>query len=278
MTVRKVLIALAFAQCFTAHAAAPNKQLRKAGDAAAGDEAPRAVAAAKESRIVRFTYSPDVIYRIATQPYLHTHVELGEDEGIIEEPMIGNRLEWNVSGGPRNIYIKPLFGDVSTSLTLVTNKRVYQLQLLSGNKQTQVYQKVSFDYPEREAAIKLRHSQEAAREAAEQERLASQIVGPDIDPSSLNFDFAITGNADFKPTAAYTDGKFTYLRLPNTQDSPAVMLVDDAGNLSLINYAVKGNLIIVERVAKQLLLKLGAAEVRITQRPAKGKKGTQTNG
>jgi type IV secretion system protein VirB9 len=213
-----------------------------------------------------------------TQPTLHTHIELGEDEGIVEDPMIGDRIEWNVSGGPRNIYIKPSHSDLDTSLTLVTNKRVYQLQLLSGSKNSQVYQKVSFDYPDRDAAIKLRQEQEAAKESTEKARLASQIVGPDVDPSSLNFDYTIVGNAEFKPTSAYTDGKFTYLRLPNTQDSPAVFLMDDAGNPSLINYAVKGNLIIVERVAKQLLLKLGDAEVRVIQRPSKGHRGQQNNG
>lgn len=278
MTVKKLIIAFALLQCVYVHAAPVAKQARKGATASAADETPRAIPSAKESRIVRYTFSPDVIFRIMTLPTLHTHIELGEDEGIVEDPMIGDRLEWNVSGGPRNIYVKPLHPDLDTSLTLVTNKRVYQLQLVSGNKNSQVFQKVSFDYPDRDAAIKLRQEQEIAKDTTEKARLASQIVGPDVDPSSLNFDYTIVGNAEFKPTAAYTDGKFTYLRLPNTQDSPAVFLIDDVGNPSLINYAIKGNLIIVERVAKQLLLKLGDAEVRVMQRAPKGQKGQQANG
>lgn len=264
MIAKKLLVALAFAHLAFTPSYAATKPGHKA-DVVASDDAPRAVPTAKESRIVRYTYSPDVIFRIMTLPTLHTHIELAEDEGIVEEPMIGDRLQWNVSGGPRNICVKPLHPDLDTSLTLVTNKRVYQMQLVSGNKQSPVFQKVSFDYPDRDAAVRLRQEQESAKETAEATRLQSQIVGPDIDPSSLNFDYAITGNADFRPTSAYNDGKFTYLRLPNTQDSPAVFLIDDVGNPSLINYAVKGNLIIVERVAKHLLLKLGDAEVRVKQ-------------
>jgi P-type conjugative transfer protein VirB9 len=230
----------------------------------------QAVPMAKENRIVRYTYSPDVIFRVFTRPTLHTHIELGEDEGLKEKPVLGDTLEWSASGGPRNIYIKPRHDGIETSMTVVTNKRVYQFQLIAGNREeaSPLYQKVSFDFPDRDAEIKMRQDVEVARESAEIDRLSAQIVTPNADPAALNFDFKVEGTAPFKPTSVYTDSKFTYLRLPNVQDTPVVFLLDDANNPSLINYKVKDNLIIIERVASKLLLKIGSAEVIVTARDA----------
>lgn len=231
------------------------------------DEAVQAIPSAKENRIVRYTFSPDVIFRVLTVPTLHTHIELGEDEGVKELPVIGDSAQWRVSGGPRNLYVKPLRNDLETSMTVVTNKRTYQFQLVSGRKDNSaVYQKVSFMYPDRDMEIKLRKEADTAVVEAENNRLAGQVIASNIDPASLDFGFDIIGEASFKPSAAYTDGKFTFLAMPKTQDSPAIFLLDDEGNPSLINYQVKANMIVVERAALRLLLKLGNAEVRITKR------------
>jgi P-type conjugative transfer protein VirB9 len=240
-------------------AAAPKK--------AAEDEPAQAIPAPKENRIVRYTYSPDVIFRILTVTNLHTHIELADDEGAKEVPQIGDSVQWRVSGGPRNIYLKPLRPDLETSMTIVTNKRTYQFQLISGKRSdSPAYQKLSFVYPDREAEFRVRKDGEAAALAAEQTRLDGQIIARGIDPTALDFGFEIVGRAPFKPLAVYSDGKFTYLRMPQTQDSPAVILIDDEGNPSSIEYKVRENLIVVERVIKQLLLKLGNAEVRVLHR------------
>lgn len=218
-----------------------------------------AIAAPNESRIVRYTYSPDIIFRIYSLPTTHTHIELGEDEGLKETPVAGDTLQWRISGGPRNLYVKPVKDDIQTSLTVVTNKRTYQFQLLSSKKAKKLYQKVSFDYPDRVAEIRLMQDMATAKIQAEKRRLDEQIIA-DVRPEELDFHFTIDGNTPFTPIAAYTDGKFTFLRLPNTQDSPVVFLMDEDDKPTLINYRVKTNMIIVERLARKLLLKLGDKE------------------
>ncbi|MFC5550211.1 TrbG/VirB9 family P-type conjugative transfer protein [Massilia aerilata] len=233
------------------------------------DVSAQPIPAPKENRIVRYTYSPDVIFRILALPNLTTHLELGEDEGVKETPAIGDQAQWIVTGGPRNLFIKPLRFDLETSLTIVTNKRTYQFQLIAGRSTSaQVFQKVSFFYPDREMEVKLRKETEVAAVEAEQNRLSAQVVTTNVDPASLDFGFKIEGEAPFKPTTAYSNGKFTFLIMPNTQDSPAIFLLDGDNKPSLINYQVKGNMIVVERVATKLLLKLGNTEVRITKRSA----------
>lgn len=265
MIYKSIIVGLLFGLSAAAASAAPAKKA-----VVVVDTGVQAIPMARENRIVQYTYSPDVIFRIFTRPNLHTHIELGEDEGLKEKPMLGDTVQWKASGGPRNLYIKPLHENIETSMTVVTSKRVYQFQLISGGNY--LHQKVSFEFPDRDAEIKLRQDQEVARDTAEGDRLASQVLAPNTDPASLDFNFEVVGEAPFKPTSVYTDAKFTYLRLPNVQDTPVVFLLDEAGNPSLINYKVKDNLIIVERVAKRLLLKIGAAEVRIAARePNKSK-------
>lgn len=235
--------------------------------AAVRDEAARPMPAPKENRIITYNYSPDIIFRIATLPELHTFIRLAEDEGVVELPVIGDNAQWRVSGGPRDITVKPLRNNLTTSMTLVTNKRTYQFQLVSGaDVGAEVFQQVTFLYPDRDQEIKLRKEIQAGAVEAEKTRLADQIVAPNVDPSSLDFGYTIEGTASFRPTAVYTNGQFTFLVMPNIQDSPAVFLMDDEGNPSLINWKVKGQMIVVERKADRLLLKLGSAEVRIAKK------------
>jgi type IV secretion system protein VirB9 len=260
MKLNKIAACVAFMIPALVHAAAATKSVPL-------DIAAQAIPAPKENRIVRYTYSPDVIFRILAVPNMTTHLELGEDEGVKETPAIGDSAQWMVTGGPRHLFIKPLRFDLETSLTVVTNKRTYQFQLIAGKSaEAQVFQKLSFLYPDRELEVKLRKESDAAAVEAEQNRLSSQVVATNVDPASLDFGFEITGQAAFKPTAVYTNGKFTFLVMPNTQDSPAVFLLDDEDNPSLIYYQVKANMIVVERVASRLLLKLGNTEVKITKR------------
>lgn len=260
-----VCLALAFGSA-TGALAAPSKHAARV----AVDEAAMPTPAPKENRIVTYNYSPDIIFRLLTMPEMHTHIQLAEDEGVIELPAVGDSMQWRVSGGPRNLYVKPLRYDLATSMTLVTNKRTYQVQLVSGKSaSSDAYQKVSFLYPDRDLEIKLRKDTEAGAAEAEKVRLADQVVAPNIDPTSLDFGFNIEGEASFKPTAVYTNGKFTFLVMPETQDSPAVFLLDEENKPSLINYQVKGRMVVVERAAQRLLLKLGATEVHITKHGVK---------
>jgi P-type conjugative transfer protein VirB9 len=260
-----VCLALAFGSVASTHSAP-----RKRAAPVVVDEAAKPTPAPKENRIVTYNYSPDIIFRLLTLPETHTHIELAADEGVIETPVTGDSMQWRVSGGPRNLYVKPLRYDIETSLTLVTNKRTYQFQLVSAKSaSSETYQKVSFLYPDRELEIKLRKEADAGAAEAEKTRLADQIVAPNIDPTALDFGFDIEGAASFKPTAVYTNGKFTFLVMPETQDSPAVFVLDEESNPSLINYQVKGRMIVVERAALRLLLKLGATEVHITKHGVK---------
>lgn len=227
-----------------------------------------AVASPFDNRIRVFTYSPDVVYNLHCAVGMTTQIALAPGEGLIEDPHIGDSLQWRVSGGPTNIYIKPVRPDITTSLSLVTNKRIYQFQLFSGQV-GHFEQMVSFHYPQDEMRVRLHEQQQQQQMIAQQAQVVAQqqsaLVSLQINPDKLNFAYTVKGHAAFRPENVFDDGRFTYLLMPHLQDLPAAFLVDAQGDLTLVNYITRGKYLVIERVASHIALKLGKEQVDITQ-------------
>lgn len=236
-----------------------------------------------DPRIVTFAYTPDVVYELKITVGMHTQIPLGEDEELIETPRIGEKVRWRVEGNEKNIYIKALVPGVRTSLTLVTNKRVYQFELISTTKPSERIQKAQFTYPDEEAGIQIawRKSQDAAREAIENQAKhlkAQNLSDRPIDESQLVFYSVHTENTEFQRMYVYSDGIKTWMRLPpGIQDLPAVFMVDkdERGHEQLmpVNYTVLDrenvrdrDFIVIDRMAPQWRLRIGkSVEVRVTR-------------
>lgn len=219
-----------------------------------------------DSRIKYYAYTPDVVYTLPVTVGMHTHIQMGADEKLIEKPNIGETVQWRISGNAHNLYVKALQEDATTSLTLITNKRVYQFELQSTKDATKRVQKAYFTYPDEEQAFDLLVAKQQVAVQKEAERVENIKVSKPVESSSLTF-YKIEGNASFKPHAVYDDGTFTYFRLPQIQDLPAIFMLEEGtrNKLSPLNYVVKGDQVIIERVAKTFVMKLGKDELRIVQ-------------
>jgi type IV secretion system protein VirB9 len=93
-----------------------------------------------------------------------------------------------------------------------------------------------------------------------------------LNPASLRFNYKVEGDAAFKPTQVFDDGKFTFLRMPqDVQELPAVFSVIEGQDYALVNYTVDGSYIVAQRLLDTAVLKLGKAEVRVTKvKPSEG--------
>lgn len=236
-----------------------------------------------DSRIVTFAYTPDVVFRLPVTVGMHTHIPMGPGEELIETPRIGEKVRWRIEGNEKNLYIKALQPDVRTSLSLVTNKRVYQFELVSTTKSSERIQKAQFTYPDEEAGIKMawrnRIEETQNEQKAHEQHLNAQNLAPKpIDSSLLSFYSIHTKNEDYKRVHAYSDGLKTWIRLPpGIQDLPAVFMVErderDKENLMPVNYTVadRANLrdrdvIIIDRFAPYWILRIGkSVEVRLVR-------------
>lgn len=194
-------------------------------------------------------------------------VELESGEHLSGEPHVGDSVRWVISpamaGSGRQetpmLVIKPKQAGLDTTLLITTDRRAYYLRLVS--KSDDYLARVAFAYPEEETSRwKARLAEQEARRKEEFE--ASQIT-PVESIESLYFDYRIIGgDPNMRPVRVVDDGKKTYLQMtPNAaaRELPALVVVGPKGP-EMVNYRVKGDMYIVDRLFERGALILGAGK------------------
>ena len=162
----------------------------------------------------------------------------------------------------QEVQVQPTAKQWKTNLVVVTNKRNYSfvLNLGTGTQgQKLTTYRLTFDYPieqtEKTATIK------------EKQRLKGALKQA---PQPKNWDYMMQVGEHSRPIApssAFDDAIFTYITFAQTSEIPAVFIVDEKGEESLINSHINPqdpNTLIVQRIAKQFVLRLDSAVVGIT--------------
>lgn len=238
-------------------------------------------------RIVKLTYHPFKVYHIHARAGSFTNIEVSPGERI-EGFYLSDTTFWRyvVAKDLARVLVRPSEAGQHTSGTLVTNKRVYELSFTSVEPGRPWQQRVQWDEPREdkpawgvfepafraafaqpptgveEAKAATAAPQPAARSAAAQDSDAVTV-----DAARVNFRWRIEGQAPFAPSIVFDDGTFTYVRLPRVQDMPALFAID-AGQMRVVDYAVRGDTLIVHRISDALLLRLGQQEVRVVRHDA----------
>ncbi len=78
---------------------------------------------------------------------------------------------------------------------------------------------------------------------------------------NLNFRYRITGKAPFMPARVFDDGAKVYIQFPGSLpqgEAPPLFVQGSKGEPALVNYRVKGNTYIVDRLFAVAELRLGA--------------------
>ena len=224
-----------------------------------------------DTRLVQFEYDADNTFLILSRPKALTHIEFGADERI-QTVAGGDTKHWELSPtqNRRHLFVKPVYEQMETSMTVITDKRTYQFVLRSTGPGAKWYQRVTWRYGEtmlldmREAEEKAAEADKAAR-TAEKER-QDQTLAVGVNPKDLRFDYSIDGNAPFRPVSLFDDGKFTWIRMPSKLvELPALFGMTEAGELSIVNYVVQGDYMLAQRVMDRGVLKLGKQEVRFAR-------------
>lgn len=224
-----------------------------------------------DTRLVQFEYDADNTFLILSRPKALTHIEFGADERI-QTVAGGDTKHWELTPtqNRRHLFVKPVYEQMETSMTVITDKRTYQFVLRSTGPGAKWYQRVTWRYGEtmlldmREAEEKAAEADKAARNADKERQDQTLAVG--VNPKDLRFDYSIEGNAPFRPVSLFDDGKFTWIRMPSKLvELPALFGMTEAGELSIVNYVVQGDYMLAQRVMDRGVLKLGKQEVRFSR-------------
>ncbi len=278
--IHPICLALAMLPCIAFAATKAETAQQAASNSSAGQVRPDISAPVPgdlDSRVRTYAYSPDVVYTLQVTVGMHTHVQLGADEELIEKPKLGETIQWRISGNEKNLYIKALKEDTMTSLTLVTSKRTYQFELVSTKKSSERIQKAYFSYPDDDERVQFEGRARADRtnalQASEARRLKEQeLTAKPLEAAAISI-YKIEGSDDFKRMHVFDDGRATWVRMPpGSQDLPVVFMIGDDKKLMPVNYTVLDresssdrDVIKIERTAPRWLLKLGKIEIRVTK-------------
>jgi len=215
---------------------------------------------AGDPRLEHRLYDPGQIVRIEGRPSVQATIRFGEDE-LIENVAIGDSNAWQVTPNKRAnlLFVKPLAERAVTNMTVVTSQHTYFFDLVASPKVAAPLYELVFTYPKEAKPATgtqaLAHSAAAAPTEAE----LAAATDPDsvIDPADLNFAWAGSGQKKLLPSRIYDDGNSTYLSWPAGTPVPAILIKNKEGAEGPVNFAVRGDVIVVDGVPSQIILRSG---------------------
>lgn len=207
-------------------------------------------------------------------------IELQAGETIRAISM-GDTARWEampLTSGPERletphvaIKAKVIEPGMTTTLLVATDRRTYHLSLRLSEET--FMPRVHFTYSDAQDASLLAYRLRA-QAISKQKPYPRQQKSL---PGKLDFNYEVTGRADWKPLRVYNDGKKTYIDLPeeNTYEFPVLFVVGSEGAQEMVNYRIDGKRFKVDAVFAKAVLVSGVGDEQ--QRVAISR-GGQNNG
>lgn len=87
---------------------------------------------ATDRRIKTYVYNANEVYLLLIRSGFQSSVEFESGEEI-KTLSLGDAYSWNITPVGNRMFIKPLENDIRTNMTVITNKRTYQFDVVSQN-------------------------------------------------------------------------------------------------------------------------------------------------
>jgi len=180
---------------------------------------------------------------------------------------IGDKARWliapAITGTGNNqiihVIVKPLDVGLDTTLILATDRRTYNIRLRSDRKE--FIPKIAFSYPE-EAMAKFDAITKKEHKFT-QDNLIPQ-TGEKM--NDLDFEYSVSGKAQWKPVRVYNDGIRTTIQMPKIMqqtEAPTLLVIREGKSFFssdeevLVNYRVQGDRFIVDTLFDKAILIAG---------------------
>jgi type IV secretion system protein TrbG len=205
-----------------------------------------------------YPYSSGALYRLYSAVNQVSDVALQPGEKLVSVST-GDTVRWIVGdttsgeGAVQQVHIlvKPIAADLKTNLVITTERRTYHLELEST--ESTYMSSLSWTYPA-DDLIAIRKKNEALT--------GTDTIAMDGAQNfdNLNFRYKISGDAAFAPARVFDDGAKVYIQFPSSLpqgEAPPLFVQGSNGKPALVNYRVKGNTYIVDRLFAVAELRLG---------------------
>ena len=213
---------------------------------------------AGDRRLQTVDYAADQVVVLEVAAGYQLTVELAPDEQI-ENVALGDSGAWQVTANRRGdrLFIKPLQSGVSTNMTVITNARLYAIDLvpLMSPSPDMAYT-VRFNYPEAESSGAGGGDGAAAGDA----------------DTAVDGRYRVSGARSLRPTRIGDDGRHTYIEWPADRPIPAAYAVGPDGEESLVNGMMRDDVFVIDSVVPRLVFRIDrqrARAVRVQPRRAR---------
>ena len=224
-----------------------------------------------------FPWSDGALYEIYASPLHVTDIALQPGEHLISIAA-GDTVQWKIgnttSGAAADqqvhVLVKPISADLPmNNIVIMTDRRAYHLEV-HPTKDTYMAA-VSWNYPQ-DDLLALRTQNAAATD------YANTVAANDVNIAALHFRYRISGDdPPWRPVQVFDDGSKVYVQFPpgiaQGDMPPLFILGAPGGKAEIVNYRVRGNTMIVDRLFAAAELRLGAGPqqvVRITRTDGHG--------
>ena len=200
-----------------------------------------------DQRITHVTYQANNVVKVRAAYGISTMIVFDETEKF-QTLSLGDTDSWQIvpAAAGNILFVKPIARNVPTNLNIVTDKRLYFLELVDQAPGNNDVFGIQFVYPENALNDKLR--EEATI------RAANPAIS-NIDKANLNINYSFSGQDALKPVEVFDDGKMTFFRFGNRM--PAIFKVNLDFTETLVNFRREGDYIVIDGTAAQYTLREG---------------------
>jgi type IV secretion system protein VirB9 len=212
-------------------------------------------------------------------------IQLEPGELLTDKPAAGDTARFLTSkktsgSGERaitHVVVKPTDVGIETNLIIYTDRRVYQIQLVSATNEKDYVNSIGFYYPE-DLAQEWDESAKIREKAQKvQEKVAAAQV-PSSCMEGLDFAYSVEGGAAFKPLRVYNACGKVFIHMPDvvaTSETPVLVSIGKDGQAEFLNWRPKSPTVYeVDKLFDKAMLVIGTDgdEQKVTITWTKNKK------
>lgn len=206
--------------------------------------------------------------RLTCAKMLFCIVELEKGEQVLDMAS-GDTVRWNTkvsykgdeSSFTAMVMVKPLVGSVTTNLSIVTDRRDYNI-LMTSVEAGEYMPRIGFYYPQ-DAAARVQIPSPPVRQP--------DMAGfSSLDVENIHFDYVFRGDKTLPwyPVSVFDDGKKVYIKMGEgafRSELPVFHVRGAGGEIKVVNYRYRKPYFIVDSLFEQgeLLLGSGTRQTRV---------------
>lgn len=228
----------------------------------------------REGKLVGWLYRENKIYEVHTQVFRTTIIQLEPGEEMVEVPYISEPDVWRISRGvgykegipTQYLMIKPDYSGLTSTFIIITNKRLYQLELSSYWDHYMPICQWVYENDIRDTVSWLQFQKE--QEIKKEEEKKKKELEAKRNFTSYDYIIKYRKRPVWCPVSVYDDGQHTYIILDDrvlNMSMPAVF----NERKEIINFNVDKNKIIINQLIEKVTLKLGHQKVTVIKKKGK---------